>query len=192
MAALLLAVVLGGPALLLPVACRRLGRPAFVLPAAGVVAALLLIEAGEEAVEVLGVAELLADDRRAVGVRHDVLAEVALVRDDVVDDAAEEGDVRARTERDVDVGDRAGPGVAGIDVDELGAPRLGFHDPLEPNRVALGHVGSLDDDAVSVLQVLLEGGGPSPAERSPQTGDRGGVSDARLVLDLDRPEGGVQ
>ena len=44
------------------------------------------VEAGEQAVEVLGVAEVLAEDRRAVGVRDDVLAEVALVFEDVVDE----------------------------------------------------------------------------------------------------------
>src|SRR5213078_3278463 len=46
--------------------------------------------------------------------------------------------------------------------------------------------------AVRVLQVLLERGRPTPAERCPQTGDGGGVSYASLVLDLERAEGRVQ
>ena len=37
-------------------------------------------------------------------------------------------------------------------------------------------------------EVLLEGGGAAAAERGPQTGDRGGVSYAGLVLDLHRAE----
>src|SRR3982750_2751527 len=54
--------------------------------------------------------------------------------------------------------------------------------------MALGHVGALDDDAVRVLQVLQEGRGAAATERGPQTGDGGGVSYARLVLDLDRAQ----
>ena len=111
----------------------------------------------EQAVEVFGVAEILADDRRRVGVVHDVVAEVALVLDDVVDDPAEERDVAAGADRDVDVGDRARPREPRIDVDDRRAARLGLHHPPEADRVALGHVRALDDDAVAVLQVLLEG-----------------------------------
>ena len=95
-------------------------------------------------------------------------------------------------ERDVTVGHGAGPGEARVDVDHRRAPRLGLHHPLEADRVALGHVGALDDDAVGVLQVLLERGGAAPAERCPQTGDGGAVSDAGLVLDLDGAERGEQ
>ena len=52
--------------------------------------------------------------------------------------------------------------------------------------MTLGHVGALDDDAVSLLQVLQEAGRAAPAEGGPQTGDRGTVSNTGLVLDLDR------
>ena len=67
----------------------------------------LRVEAGEQPVEVLGVAEVLAQDRRRVGVGDDVLVEL-LRSEHVVDHAAEEGDVAAGAQRDVDVGDRAG------------------------------------------------------------------------------------
>src|SRR5207245_1245622 len=40
--------------------------------------------------------------------------------------------------------------------------------------------------------VLLEGGGATPTERGPQTGDGRGVSYARLVLDLDGAQRGEQ
>src|SRR5438270_148317 len=77
-------------------------------------------------------------------------------------------------------------------MDDLRPAGLGLHDPLEPDRVALGHVRALDDDAVGVLQVLLEGGGAASTERCPQTGDGGGVSYAGLVLDLDGTQGGIE
>src|SRR3712207_7128722 len=51
---------------------------------------------------------------------------------------------------------------------------------------------ALDPDAVGVLEVLLVVGGAAAPERGPQTGDRGGVSYARLVLDLDRSERGEE
>ena len=54
--------------------------------------------------------------------------------------------------------------------------------------MALGHVRAHDHDAVGVLQVLLEGGRAAAAERGAQTGHRGAVSYARLVLDLDDAE----
>ena len=45
------------------------------------------------------------------------------------------------------------------------APRsLGLHHPLEPDRVALGHVRAHDHDAVGVPQVLRERGGAAATE----------------------------
>ena len=99
---------------------------------------------------------------------------------------------RAGADRHVQVGDRAGAGEPRVDVDDRRAARLGLHHPLEADRVALGHVRALDDDAVSVRQVLLEGGGAAATERGPQTGDRGGVSYTGLVLDLDRAHRGEE
>src|SRR5207248_6892873 len=86
----------------------------------------------------------------------------------------------------------ARPREARVDVDDLGAPLLCLHHPLEADRMALGHVRALDDDAVGVLEVLLEGGGAASTERGPQTGDGRGVSYAGLILDLDGAERGVQ
>ena len=93
---------------------------------------------------------------------------------------------------DVEVGQRAGAGEARVDVDDRRTALLGLHHPLEPDRMRLGHVRALDDDAVGVGQVLLESGGAAAAERSPQTGDGGGVSNAGLVLDLDRAQRGEE
>jgi hypothetical protein len=73
----------------------------------------------------------------------------------VVDDAAEEGDVGAGPDRQVGVGQRAGPGEPRVDVEDLGTARLGLHHPLEADRMGLGHVRAHDDDAVGIGQVLL-------------------------------------
>src|SRR6185437_802632 len=92
----------------------------------------------------------------------------------------------------MDVGHRAGAREAGIDVNHRGATGFGLHDPLEADRMALGHVGAFDDDAVAIGKVLLEVAGAAATERGPQTGDGGAVSYARLVLDLHRTHRGVE
>jgi hypothetical protein len=135
----------------LALARRELSAGVLIAPARRAVDAVLGHEAGEEAAEVLRVLEVLADDRRAVCVRPDVFAELAPVLEDVPDDPAEEGDVAPGAQRHVEVGHRAGPREARIDVDELRAPFLGLHDPLEADRMALGHVRPHDEDAVRVL-----------------------------------------
>ena len=125
-----------------------------VAPRDRVVVTGLRVEAGEQPVEVLGVGEVGVDDVRGVGVGHDVLTEVEVVVQHVVDEPAEPGDVGAGPDGDVDVGDRGGAREPGIDVDHRGTAPLGLHYPLEAHGVGLGHVGALDEDAVSVLQVL--------------------------------------
>src|SRR5215216_7118600 len=62
----------------------------------------------------------------------------------------------------------------------------------KPTRVVLGHVRAHDRDDVRVLEVLLVVGCASSPERGPQTGDRGAVSYAGLVLDLDDAQGGAE
>ena len=94
--------------------------------------------------------------------------------------------------RHVQVRVRAGPGEPRVDVDDGRAARLRLDHPLERDRVALGHVRTADDDAVGVNQIARKRGGPAATEASPQTGDGGGVSYPRLVLDLDRAERGPE
>src|SRR5438874_10991363 len=71
-------------------------------------------------------------------------------------------------------------------MEDLRAAPLGLHDPLEADRVRLGHVRPHDHDAVRVLEVLLEPGGAATPERGPQTGDGRAMSYAGLVLDRER------
>ncbi len=177
---------------LLDVARRRLDVGAFVLPALGVVLPPLLVQAGEDAVEILGVAEVLADQGGGVRIGEDVLPEVLLLAQDVMDDPAEEGDVAARPDRHMQIAQGAGTGEARIDMNDPGTPGLGLHDPLEADRVRLGEIGALDDDAVRVLEILHEGGRPAAPERGTEAGDRGAVAHPGLILHLDHAEAGQQ
>ena len=151
----------------------------------GVVLAALPVSviAAEQARQVLGVLETLLDDRRGIGVVQDVLLEPAVVAQDVVDEAAEEGDVAAGADADVDVAQRRGAREARIDVDQGRALFLGLHRPAEADGMGLGHVRAHEQDAIAVGQVLLVGGGRAAAERGAQTGHRGAVSYPRLVFD---------
>src|SRR5438874_1322048 len=136
----------------------------FVLPGRVVVLLLLRIPAGKEAVEVLCVLELLVDDHRRVRERLDVLVEPALVLEDVVDDPAEERDVAAGPDRDVQVRHRARAREPRVDVDQLRAAAAGLHRPLEADGMILRHVRAHDHDAVRVGQVLLEVRRPASPE----------------------------
>src|SRR3954452_9516778 len=174
----------------LPRAGRHLH--ALVLPGGGVIGLLLGVPARKQTVQILGVQDTIVDDHRRIGVLEQVLPEVPAVLEDVMDDASQERQIAAGAELDVGARDRARAGEARVDVDHLGAAPLCLHHPLEADRMALGHVGAHDQDAVNVLQILLERRGPTSSERCPQTGNGGRVSYARLVLDLDEPERGHQ
>jgi hypothetical protein len=106
-----------------------------VVPAALVgVLVLSVVPAGIQAV-VKG--EILAHDERHVRVIADVVVLDFVVGEQVVDDTAQENDVRTGTGRDVIVRHRSGSGKARIDHDQLGAAmRLRFRDPFKPARGA--------------------------------------------------------
>ena len=171
----------------LPVARCTLLRCTVVRPRGGVVRLTLAVPAREVAVEVLGVHELVVDDCGCVAVGRNVLAELVTIGQHVVDQSAQERDVRAGADRHVHVSDRTGACEPGIDVDDLCTSALRLDHPLEAHGMVLRHVRPHDQDGVAVLQVLQERRGTTSSERCPQTGDRGRVSNAGLVLDLDRP-----
>ena len=107
----------------------------------------------------------------------------------MVDDTAQEGDVRPCSDRSVNVGDCAGAGETRIDVDDLGAVLdLGLHGPAEGDRMVLRHVGAHDDDAVGVGHAPRVEGCCAAAESCPQTGDARAVSYPCLILDRDNAE----
>ena len=57
-------------------------------------------------------------------------------------------------DRHVYVGQGAGAGEAGVDMDNRRPATLRFDHPLEPDGVVLRHVRTHDDDDVAVLQIL--------------------------------------
>lgn len=93
-----------------------------------------------------------------------IFFEIALVFDDVVDDAAEKHDVGSRPDGDMDIRHGAGARESRIDVNNHRAAPFGLHHPLKADGMAFGHVGPLDHDAVRILQVLLECGRAASTE----------------------------
>jgi len=63
-----------------------------------------------------------------------------LIVDDVINQAAEKGDVGAGANRRIDVAHRTGAGKARINVNQLGAIGFGLHRPAECDRMVFGHV----------------------------------------------------
>src|ERR1043165_7074816 len=154
---------------------------------------LLPVPSAEQPAELLGVLEVIAEDRRRVRVVDDVVAEVALVGEDVVDHRAEEEGVAAGAEREPVVGHGRGAAEARIDVDDLRAVLLTrLDDPLEADRMVLGHRRAHDENRVGVGEVLLRGGGAAAAERGDQPGHRGAVSYPRLVGEADHAQAGCE
>ena len=150
---------------------------------------LLPVPSGKKAVEVLGVPEVVAEERRRVRVVDDVVAEVALVLDRVANQRAEENEIAAGAEREPVVRHRAGAGEARIDVNDLRPVLLArLDDPLEADRMVLRHRRAHDENRVGVREVLLCGGGAAAPERGAQTGHRGAVSDPGLVADANQAQ----
>ncbi len=148
----------------------------------------LRVETAEQAAQVLGVLEALLDQGRRIGVMQDVFLEPAIVGQDVIDHAAEERDVAAGPDRDVEVTERRRPREVRVDVDQRGAAFLGLHGPAEPDGVGLRHVRAHEQDAVAIGYILHVIGGRTAAERGAQTGHRGGVSSSGLILDRDHSQ----
>ncbi len=117
-----------------------IGSLALVGPGGHVVLSGVRVETREQAVQVLGVLELLADQGGGVSVRLDILLEPQVVADHIVDQCAQQHDVGSGTDCDVLVGHGTSPGEARVNVDDLRAPGLGFSHPLVAHRVAFGHV----------------------------------------------------
>ena len=155
-------------------------------PARPIVAALLGIEAGEKAV---GKAVIVADDPGGVGVLAHVFLLDAIMLDGIVDHAADEGDVRARTQFGEDVGDRAGAIETRIDVQDIGALLLGARQPIHRYGMVFRRISAHDQDDIGVQHVDPMVGHRPSAERGRQTDDRGAVSEPGLVFDVHQAEG---
>ena len=126
------------------------GRVALEAPARLVVAAGLGVIAGEETV---GEAEALADDEGSVGVVHHVFLEPAVGLEDVAYHAAEEGDVRAGTERHMEIAAGGRARELRVHVHKRGPAFLGLHDPLESDGVMFCSIAAHDEDSIGILDV---------------------------------------
>ncbi len=161
---------------------RRVGRLTGVAPGIELIAPLGGDIPGEEARQVLGVAEVLANDGRCVGVVADVLVEPEPVRQDVVNERSEKSDVRPRAQGHMKIREGGRAGESGVNVNDRRPALPGLNHEPEPDRVVLRHIGAHDHDAVAVREVLKEGSRAAASQSGAQTGHRGGVSYAGLIL----------
>jgi len=143
-----------------------------VLPGVAMVALLLPIQTGEHPFEILRVAVLLPQQLACVGIVDHVLLEPEVVLQDVADQAAQEGDVRAGPDGDVEIRHGRSTGEARVDVDHLRTPAASLHHEPEAHRVALRHVRAHYQDGVAVGQIPLVGCSGPPTECGAQTGHR--------------------
>ncbi len=160
-------------------------RSPLVAPRRLVVGAGRLLEAREQPVFEPKVA---ADNERSVGVGTDVVGMVEVVGQNVTDQPAQHRDVRPRADLHVLVGHRRCPRVSGIDGDKRGVVLVTRLDrPLEAAGMILGRVGPHHQYDIGVLDVLPVVGHRPATERGGQTGHRGAVSYASLMIDVGQP-----
>ena len=87
--------------------------------------------------------------------------------------AAEQGRVRARRDRQKEIGILGGAGLARIDDDELGAALAAvLHHALEQNRMAPGGVRADQHDEIGLIEVLVIAGNGVRPECAAMAGDR--------------------
>nr|GEU28379.1 hypothetical protein [Tanacetum cinerariifolium] len=98
--------------------------------------------------------EVFTDDERHVRVIADVFVLDLVVGEQVVDDTAQEHDIRTGTRGNVMVGHGSGSGKARVDHDQLGATmRLGFRHPFKAARMRFSCVAAHDQDDIGILDV---------------------------------------
>src|SRR5436189_71810 len=78
-------------------------RSGLVQPAFGIVSFLLRVPSGEESVQIFSIFEVVAKNCGCVCVMHDVFAEVFIISENVIDQPAQEKNVRSRAQGNPDV-----------------------------------------------------------------------------------------
>ena len=145
---------------------RRTLRLLHVLPRIRDVLSSFRIIAGEQTIQVLGVLIVLRDDHRCIGIRHHIVMEIQLIFQQVINNRTQKHHVRAAANANVAIRKRRRARVTRIHVNDAGTPLLGFHHPLESHWVALGHIRTLNDDAVRIRHILQRLGCAAAAKRS--------------------------
>src|SRR4051794_14095667 len=97
-----------------------------VRPALGAVLVSLVIPPRKQPLEILGIAKVFPQDDRGIRIVPHVLAELSLLFEHVVNQSAEQDDVRAGTERDPEIRHRGGAAETRVDMDDTrpAFPRL--------------------------------------------------------------------
>ena len=111
-----------------------------VVPARLVVAALVLVVAGEQPVLE---AEAFLHDQAGIGIGPHIFVLDRILLQQIADHAIEERDIGARTDRRIDIRHRRGAGEARIDHDQLGVILdLRFDHPFEAARMRFGGIAA--------------------------------------------------
>ena len=152
-----------------------------IVPARLVVIPFFGVVAGKQPV---APAELVLHDEGGIGEVLHIFPLDPIVLDHPVDHGHQEGDVRAGPDRRVIVGHGCGAREPGVHHDQLGTPmRLGLGHPFEAAGMRFGCIAAHHDHQIGVLDVGPGVGHRSAAKCWAQTGHRGAVSDARLVIE---------
>src|SRR5262245_19630063 len=103
-------------------------------------------------------------------------------RNDVVDHRSKKSDIGTGTNLGIDVGYSRSAGKARIDVNDLSAAQLRFHDPRHRHRVILGGVVAFDQKAARIFEIDVMVRRCAPPEARSQTGNGRAVSETSLML----------
>ena len=158
----------------------------FVIPGGRVIGVLIFVVAGKQAVMK---GKVFINHEGGIGIIDHIILMKQVVGQDIIDQAAHQGDVGAGPQAHVKVGLGRGPGEAGVNHDELGPLFHGLGDPFEADGMVFGGIAADDHDAITVGQIVPVIGHGASAEGGPQRGHRGGVSEAGLVFQIDDAQG---
>src|SRR5699024_4735039 len=139
----------------------------FVLPSSVVIPLQIFIVTREQPIEIFWSRVAFRNDMRSIGVVGDVVLEPQIIFDHVIDKRAQQYNVSASTNGDVLIRNRGSTGKARVNVNYLGTTLLRFGNTLESNRLAFGHVGTLNQNQVCIRHILQWlGGTATPKRRS--------------------------
>ncbi len=133
---------------------RVLYRNPLLVPLEGPVSSIVLVGLGiVPGKETVFEIELVHDKVRRVGVVFHVLFEIFVLFDDVVDHAAEEGDVRSGTQGGVHICYGGGSRESRIHGDHRASVLLGLHHPFHADGMVFCGIAAHDQEAITVLEV---------------------------------------
>src|SRR5260370_39256784 len=143
---------------------------ALVVPAALIHIGLCFrIIAGEQAIEFLGVAVVLINQRGRVRIVRHVVLEVAVAFQQMADDSAQEDDVASRSCRDIEICQRRSARVVRVNMDDLCPTLFRLYNISKGNRMGLGHIAVHNQNSIAIDTILRKSGGVDVTQRWTQT-----------------------